>query len=40
VVGVSKEWLKRRDKLREEIIQLKVRIHDLDLQIAELTGSR
>ena len=40
VVGVSKEWLERHDRLREEIIHLKVKAHDLDQQIADLTFSR
>lgn len=39
VVGVSNEWLKRRDKLREEMIQLKVKVHDLDSEIADLSAS-
>jgi hypothetical protein len=39
VVGVSDEWLKRHDQLREEIIHLKVKLHDLDLQIADLSSS-
>lgn len=38
VVGVSKEWLQRKNKLDEEIIELKVKIHDLDSQIAALTS--
>jgi hypothetical protein len=40
VVGVSKEWLERHDRLREEIIQLKVKAHDLDQQIADLSVSK
>lgn len=34
VIGVSHEWLVRRDQLREEIINLKVKAHDLDQRIA------
>ena len=35
-VGVSDEWLERHDGLKEEIIKLKVKVHDLDLQIEDL----
>jgi peptidoglycan hydrolase CwlO-like protein len=35
-VGVSKEWLERHNQLKEEIIKLKVKIHDLELQIDDL----
>jgi hypothetical protein len=34
--GVSDEWLERHDGLKEEIIKLKVKVHDLDLQIEDL----
>jgi hypothetical protein len=33
VVGVSNEWIQRHDRLKEDIIQLKVKVHDLELQI-------
>lgn len=33
-IGVSNEWLKRKSALTEKIIQLQVKVHDLDLQIA------
>jgi hypothetical protein len=33
--GVSNEWLERHNHLREEITRLKVKAHDLDLQMAE-----
>lgn len=36
VVGVSNEWLERHNRLKEEIINLKVKVHDLDLQIENL----
>ena len=32
VVGVTNEWLERHNQLKEEIIKLKVRVHDLELQ--------
>ena len=35
-VGVSDEWLERHNSLKEEIIKLKVKVHDLDLQIEGL----
>jgi len=35
-VGVSDEWLERHNSLKEEIIKLKVKVHDLDLQIEDL----
>jgi len=35
-VGVSDEWLERHNGLKEEIIKLKVKVHDLDLQIEDL----
>ena len=38
VVGVSNEWLKRHNQLKEETIQLRVKIHDLQLQINSLSG--
>jgi hypothetical protein len=34
--SVSDEWLERHDGLKEEIIKLKVKVHDLDLQIEDL----
>jgi hypothetical protein len=33
VVGVSQEWLERHNLLKEEIIKLRVKVHDLELQI-------
>src|SRR6266480_4946315 len=36
VVGVSNQWLERHNRLKEEIIKLKVKIHDLELQIDSL----
>jgi len=36
VVGVSNQWLERHNRLKEEIIKLKVKIHDLELQIDNL----
>jgi hypothetical protein len=36
VVGVSKEWLERHNQLKEEIIKLRVKIHDLELQMDDL----
>jgi hypothetical protein len=36
VVGVSNEWLERHNQLKEEIIKLRVKIHDLELQINDL----
>ncbi len=36
VVGVSDEWLKRHNQLKEEIIKLRVKVHDLELQIDAL----
>ena len=36
VVGVSDEWLKRQNQLKEEIIKLRVKVHDLELQIDAL----
>jgi hypothetical protein len=35
-VGFSDERLERHDGLKEEIIKLKVKVHDLDLQIEDL----
>jgi hypothetical protein len=37
VVGVSNQWLERHNQLKEEVIQLKVKVHDLDLQIDSLS---
>lgn len=39
VVGVSKEWLDRHNQLKEELIKLRVKVHDLDLQIDSLGKS-
>jgi hypothetical protein len=36
IVGVSKQWLERHNHLKEEITKLRVKNHDLDLQIEEL----
>jgi hypothetical protein len=36
VVGVSNEWLERHNQLKEEIIKLRVKIHDLELQMDDL----
>jgi hypothetical protein len=36
VVGVSKVWLERHNQLKEEIIKLRVKIHDLELQMDDL----
>ena len=33
-VGVSHEWLERKAALTEKITQLRVKAHDLDLQLA------
>jgi hypothetical protein len=35
-VVVSDEWLERHDRLKEEIIKLKVKVKDLDLQMEDL----
>jgi hypothetical protein len=40
VVGVSKAWLERHNQLKEEVIRLKVKAHDLDLQIADLSSNQ
>jgi hypothetical protein len=37
VVGVSDEWLQRHIQLKEEVIKLKVKVHDLDAQVADLS---
>jgi hypothetical protein len=37
IVGVSNQWLERHDQLKEEIIKLKVQVHDLELQIDALS---
>jgi len=37
VVGVSDQWLGRKNELVEKITQLKIKVHDLDLQIAALS---
>jgi hypothetical protein len=37
VVGVSNQWLERHNQLKEEIIKLKVQVHDLELQIDSLS---
>ena len=39
VVGVSTQWQVRKRELDEKITQLKIKAHDLDLQIAALTNS-
>lgn len=36
VVGVSNQWLERHNRLKEEIIKLKVKVHDLELQIDDV----
>jgi hypothetical protein len=33
VVGVTNGWLERHNQLKEEVIKLKVKIHDLEIQI-------
>ena len=35
-VGVSHEWLERKSQLTEQITQLQVKAHDLDLQMNAL----
>ena len=35
-VGVSHEWLERKSQLTEQITQLQVKAHDLDLQMGDL----
>lgn len=35
-VGVSHEWLERKAQLTEQIMQLQVKAHDLDLQMNAL----
>jgi hypothetical protein len=37
-LGVSHEWIERKTNLTEKILQLQVKAHDLDLQIAEQGG--
>ena len=39
VVGVSTQWQVRKRELDEKITQLKIKAHDIDLQIAALTNS-
>jgi hypothetical protein len=34
-LGVSHEWIERKTNLTEKILQLRVKAHDLDLQLAE-----
>jgi hypothetical protein len=36
IVGVSHEWLERHNRLKEEIIKLRVKVHDLELQMDDL----
>lgn len=36
-IGVSNQWLLRKDELTEKITQLRVRQHDVDLQIEDLS---
>jgi hypothetical protein len=36
VIGVGNQWLERHNRLKEEIIKLKVKFHDLELQIDNL----
>jgi hypothetical protein len=38
VVGATKEWLERHNRLKEEIIKLEVKLHDLELQIDAVTN--
>ncbi|MGB2662734.1 MAG: hypothetical protein WAK48_01945 [Candidatus Acidiferrum sp.] len=37
VAGVSNQCLERHNQLKEEIIKLKVQVHDLELQIDALS---
>jgi hypothetical protein len=34
VVGVSNEWLRRRDELKEKITALRVRLREIDNELA------
>jgi hypothetical protein len=36
VVDVTNEWLERHNRLKEEVIKLKVKVHDLELQLDSL----
>jgi peptidoglycan hydrolase CwlO-like protein len=33
VVGVSNEWIQRHNRLKEDILELKAKVHDLELRI-------